>query len=449
MEGIYYALTSTRQSLFDFIDAFRWVSEPSYAGNDFLKGHGLRTAYISAKIGTLIGLPSNRLNKLIKAAMLHEVGFVFIKNRPDNLQSIEEIALVQHSEIGAWMVGKLSFIGDADDIAEIIRFHHVDYEQGMERDVPIEAFIVKLANNIDALQSRYDHPTLYREEMAEAIEGVRVPPEILDTGIELVLSAPYQFWFALKNSPEIQKRYLKNSGRWDEIVYDLQTLDEIGSTVLNLIDFRSPITSTHSTRVAFIAEYLSRLMDEPYYIQRLARIAGYLHDIGKVVIPIEILEKAGRLTSEEYSIIQSHICYTYLFFSKANIEPKVVNLASFHHERLDGSGYPFGLRDEHMSIPEKILQVADVAAALSEKRSYKSIMPKDSIISILKDQANSGKLCKRVVEVVEKNFDDMYDLIKAEVDRKSYEFISFVEEMASRVTEIEVLLKSKEISYSF
>ncbi len=104
--------------------------------------------------------------------------------------------------------------------------------------------------------------------------------------------------------------------------------------------------------------------------------AGLLHDIGKIKIPSEILNKKGRLTSEEYEIMKNHSLYGYDILRRCGmIKDKVKKAVLFHHERIDGSGYPFGIINERIDLFSKIIAVADVYDAMTTDRIYKSRVP--------------------------------------------------------------------------
>ncbi len=104
--------------------------------------------------------------------------------------------------------------------------------------------------------------------------------------------------------------------------------------------------------------------------------AGLLHDIGKIKVPYEILNKNGRLNSEEYEIMKNHSLYGYDILRRSStIKDKVKKAVLFHHERIDGSGYPFGIRNDKIDLYSKIIAVADVYDAMTTDRIYKSRMP--------------------------------------------------------------------------
>jgi len=100
-------------------------------------------------------------------------------------------------------------------------------------------------------------------------------------------------------------------------------------------------------------------------------IAGYLHDIGKIIIPSEILCKPGKLTTEEYNLIKNHVQAGYELLKNVNFSWNIAQVVLEHHERLDGSGYPNGLKEDQISIQGRILAVADVVEAMSAYRPYR------------------------------------------------------------------------------
>lgn len=139
----------------------------------------------------------------------------------------------------------------------------------------------------------------------------------------------------------------------------------------------------------------------------ILRYAGLLHDQGKLGVPDDILLKAGKLTSDEYRLIQSHAEKTKKILEKVrplfprNLR-KVPEIAAAHHEKLDGSGYPEGLRGEEISMEVRILAVADVFDALTARRPYRQPAKDEEALEYLRKDAEAGKLDPRVVEALAK-----------------------------------------------
>lgn len=169
------------------------------------------------------------------------------------------------------------------------------------------------------------------------------------------------------------------------------------------IDAKDPVTAGHSHRVAYysvrIAKELGYLDDEI----RVLEYSAYLHDIGKIAIPDRILHKKKKLNVKEYAVIKKHPLYT-LQILKNIIFPKesrgVPQIASCHHEFLDGSGYPLGLKEEQIGIFSRIIAVADVFDALvSFDRPYKKNLTVNKALSILKEEAVKKHLDKKIVDL--------------------------------------------------
>ena len=175
--------------------------------------------------------------------------------------------------------------------------------------------------------------------------------------------------------------------------------------IINEIEQKDIYTIGHSHRVRKYSSAIALALDPAYDIIPLATAAG-LHDVGKIKVPKEILQKPGKLTQEEYQIIKKHPIDTYELL-KEYFEEDIAKMASLHHERLDGSGYPYGLKGEEISLDVRIIAVADAFYAMTSHRNYHKDMtyleavnelenlPEQydkKITAILKQLVNDGSL---------------------------------------------------------
>ncbi len=172
----------------------------------------------------------------------------------------------------------------------------------------------------------------------------------------------------------------------------------------SLFEMYSSQTLNHSKSTALIAYHLAKKMGLSNKRRKIIYVAGLCHDLGKVNIPLKILEKNDKLTDEEYKIMKQHVSYTKEILQN-KISFEIIEICYRHHERLDGSGYPNKLKDSQMTIDQKILQVADVTSALLMRRSYKEAFSFDRCISILDSEVSNGKLDKDVVLCLKNNQD--------------------------------------------
>jgi putative nucleotidyltransferase with HDIG domain len=146
-------------------------------------------------------------------------------------------------------------------------------------------------------------------------------------------------------------------------------------------EMRDPYTAGHQRRVAEIAVAIGAELGFDAHRQEGLRVAGYLHDIGKITIPAEILSKPGKLNALEYSLIQGHAQSSYDVLNGVQFPWPVAETARQHHERVDGSGYPQGLKGESILLEARIMGVADVIEAMSSHRPYRPGLGVDNALA--------------------------------------------------------------------
>lgn len=177
------------------------------------------------------------------------------------------------------------------------------------------------------------------------------------------------------------------------------------------IDGKDSYTNGHSLRVAQYTRMLAKKLGEDEdTIQKFYNIA-LLHDIGKIGIPDDILNKPGKLTEEEYEIVKTHPYRGYEILKKVKTQKDLVEGAQFHHERFDGRGYPARLAGEKIPLVARIISVADAFDAMSSTRPYRKKMPMDAIVKEIKDCTGSQfdpKISKAFLELYEEGaFDNL------------------------------------------
>jgi HD-GYP domain-containing protein (c-di-GMP phosphodiesterase class II) len=174
-------------------------------------------------------------------------------------------------------------------------------------------------------------------------------------------------------------------------------------TIVATIDARDPVTSGHSERVARYSLALGKTMDLNREELGILEYAALLHDVGKIGIRDEILSKPGRYTPEEYEAVKRHPIISKDILEKAYFtgnQKQIPFLASSHHEKLDGTGYPLGLRADQIPTIARIIAVTDVYDALvSYDRPYKPSMSIEKAIEILKEESLKGRFDRDMVEL--------------------------------------------------
>lgn len=157
----------------------------------------------------------------------------------------------------------------------------------------------------------------------------------------------------------------------------------------DVVDKRDPYTASHSSRVAAYAEQIGSEMGLPYERVEALRMAGMVHDVGKVAITNDILQKPGRLLDSEFNQMKTHPETGYNILCPLDIYKDLLLYVLYHHERMDGKGYPKGLAGQHIPLGARILAVADSFDAMTSDRPYRSAMSGEEAINELIN--NSGK----------------------------------------------------------
>jgi PAS domain S-box-containing protein/putative nucleotidyltransferase with HDIG domain len=193
----------------------------------------------------------------------------------------------------------------------------------------------------------------------------------------------------------------QNAGK--QIKQHFVHLTKVMSKAMFAVD---PYTVSHQERLAslaaFVGERLGLKDDELEWLQ----VGALLHDIGKAAIPNTILSKPGKLTDEEWVLIRSHVKRGYEMLQGMNLPENVMNMVMNHHERLNGSGYPHGIRKDQLSLETRILGICDVVEAMSSHRPYRPARKKDDIIEELqtgRDKLYDARVVDVLVDVIERN----------------------------------------------
>lgn len=168
-----------------------------------------------------------------------------------------------------------------------------------------------------------------------------------------------------------------------------------------LIDYKSVFTESHSTGVATKAEWIAKYYNYPSDKILEFYFAGALHDIGKLAVSTKLLEKNCKLSVDEFDEIKEHADETRHILGYLRGLDSVVEMASNHHEKLNGSGYPRGLKSEDLNKESRILACIDIYQALTEKRPYKDGMSAVDAIKVMSGMASNGEIDSAVVSAIE------------------------------------------------
>lgn len=394
-----------------------------------LNNHHKQVAYISYKIATELNLPKERLVDLVIAALLHDVGALSLSERIELLE-FEEKNPYRHTISGYILLNDCEIFKNA---GKIIKHHHLNWADGAGKtykndSVCPESHILHLADRIAvSIDKGAEILNQAGDIFGKIKKGVnsRFHPQFVDIFEEL--SGKEAFWLDLV-SPDIDSR-LETIWKGFDKQLNLEKLLKVTEVFVRVIDFRSRFTSVHSSGVSAVAETIARKMNWSERDCIKIAIAGNLHDLGKLAISNEILEKPGRLTAEEYNIMKTHTYHGYYLLDKIEGLEDINEYGSFHHERMDGSGYPFQIDGNNLKEGSRIMAIADVLTAIIEDRPYRRGMECAEAVRIIEKMGQDSKLDTEIIALVGENFSEINDIRKRAQQRAAEIYKRFENEI--------------------
>lgn len=392
--------------------------------------HHQKVAYLAFRIAERLDLPMSQKRDLVLAGLLHDVGALSLDERLELIEN-EPITSENHAYIGARLVEGFTPLKRA---GEIIRYHHVPWNYGEGRNykghsVPILSHILHLADRIAVQTGSHRDIISQISKIRDNINSQRdsvFMPELVDAFMDI--SSHEYLWLDMVYKPLVYS--VPDVLSVDSMKLSLDKVIELTKIFANIIDFRSPFTANHSAGVARTAEKLAELAGFSENERKMIVIAGNLHDLGKLGVSRSILEKPDKLTTAEFDAIKSHTFFTYRLLQPIKGFETINKWASFHHEKLNGDGYPFHLDGGSIPLGSRIISVADIFTAITEDRPYRKGMTEEEAKAVLNQMAADNCICFHVVSVLMDNFDTLSDIRKEAQAKASLEY-SYIVSLAT------------------
>ena len=383
-------------SVFDFASG---ISEAVDLVSPELANHHKQVAYISYNIAREMQLDDDDVIDIVLASIMHDIGAFTCEDRFSVVNALfDDSEFDRHQQMGYKLLRNFAPFAEA---AVLIKDHHAHYDK-TKKEIPIGCYIIHLADRIAVL---LDKSKGILDQSSDIINSVHANGSIFHP---LTLSAFDRistrefFWIEACLFPS--NHFLSERMRISKKIVDLDTLKRLAKVISQIIDFRSRFTATHSSGVAAVSYELTKISGFSEAECRLMEIAGYLHDIGKLAVSNRILEKTGKLDDEEFNEMRKHSYFTYIILSRIKGFEQIAICAAYHHERLDGTGYPFHIKGENFTKLARIIAVADILTAITEDRPYRKGMSSEKSLDILYDMVDSGGIDRGIVEIVNENF---------------------------------------------
>lgn len=365
--------------------------------------HGKRVAFMAASCCDLMGESTERKKFLYRAGLLHDCGVSSTKVHKKLVNELEWENSDTHCLIGA---ERLNSFAPLSEFSDITRYHHRRWQDLEKCDLPLQtkldANLIFLLDRVDALgaMESTQNRLASRASICNKINGFRntyFHPKLVD----IFLQAAEREAFWITQVPLHLSEYIHSQQQQkDPITLDGDQLRDMARIFAQIVDAKSRFTAEHSAGVAKLAAYLANRCCLPEPVCEKIEVAALLHDIGKLQIPDAILDFDGGLEGESLALMRHHSYVTFVILNKIRGLEDISTWASNHHEKLDGSGYPFKRGEHEITIESRIIMVADIFQALIQNRPYRPSLPVEETISILQKMGKSNKIDRDIVGMI-------------------------------------------------
>lgn len=395
-------------------------------------GHSIRSCMLAIRIGTQLGLDQQQLTDLYYASLLKDSGCSANSARMHQILGSDEIQGKREVKLQDWT--KISLAGLNYAIRNVS-----PHSSALRRITKIvQVGLAQKRNNLELVSARCERGAEiarkigFNEDTSQAIRaldehwngggyptglaGQQIPilSRIMNASQTLevfaaaggpsealrVLRERRGSWFdpevvnaaaSLEGDQELWQRVQAAGARESILALEPgrclpaseERIDSLCEAFAGIVDAKSPFTFQHSIGVTEVAVGLAREMGLGSPKVTIIRRAALLHDIGKLGVSNAILDKPGKLTSGEWEIMKMHPVYTKKILAIITGFEEIAAVSAAHHERLDGSGYPDGMSAKELTLAARIIAVADVFQALTEKRAYRDSMSADLVLGMM------------------------------------------------------------------
>lgn len=402
------------------------------------EGHCVRCCWIGMHIGRRIGLPDPRLWELYYTLLLKDLGCSSNAARicalylTDDLQFKRDYKTVgdrlpqvlrfvlSHTGLKAGLAERFRSVltivrkggeiaqeliatrcSRGAEIARLLRFPDAvaagiysldEHYNGQGKPaglageaIPLNARIALLAQVVDVFHTA-DGAAAALAEVRERSGHWFDPALVRAFG---AVAADPEFWAGLA-SPALDAAVLALEPASHVVPLDDDYLDDIAAAFGQVVDSKSPYTSGHSMRVALYTDLIGERLGLAPERRRWLRRGALLHDVGKLGVSNSVLDKPGKLDDEEWAAVKLHATYTETILSRIDAFAELARVSAAHHERLDGGGYPRGLKADDISLETRIITTADIFDAITAERPYRGAIPVPRTLEMMAEHVGTA-----------------------------------------------------------
>lgn len=365
--------------------------------------HGKRVGIMAAECAKALDIDAASVAALFDLGLLHDIGVSSTATHGHLVAEFDWKNSQVHCEVG---YGLLRDFAPLAWMAQPIRYHHTHWANLLAQGIPLEtarmANLVFLVDRVDALAAPHYsdgslllHAPRIRDQIKRH-SATYFAPELVDAFLAAATSEA--FWLTLE--PRSIQNYLNDMlEQGQHYTARHEELRQIAIIFSRIVDAKSPFTAQHSLGVARLARFFAERLGLDEGQCNMIEIAGLLHDIGKLRVPDDILDKPSQLDVRERTIMNTHSYETYQILRSIPGFHDIAQWAAYHHEEPGGTGYPFHLQASQLSIEARILRVADIFQAMVQDRPYRAGLPAAAVLEFMNELVSAGRVEAQVVAV--------------------------------------------------
>ena len=367
-----------------------------------LVDHGKRVAYLLYKVlEPQHNYYGKKMQNICILAMLHDVG-AYKTEEIDKMVVFETVDVWEHSIYGYLF---LKYFSPLREMAPVILFHHAECDEikGLENpEHQLLAQLISLCDRADVFALHGGNADGFKNYINKN-RNIKYYDYITD--MFLASGVNIDNVFESVDTDETFNSIFRNTPLSEEEVSGYIKM------IIYSIDFRSSQTVIHTVATTCIAGIMAGLLGVDESGIEKIKTGAMLHDIGKIGIPVHILESTDRLNDADMEIMRKHVEITEKIL-QGNVDADIKQIAVNHHERLNGTGYPkrFGVHD--IAFFDRIVTIADIFSALCGSRSYKTAYPKEKIVRILSDMSSQNLIDQEIAALAIEHYDEIVETVQ-------------------------------------
>lgn len=369
--------------------------------------HSKRVAYISVRLAKLLGMDARESFDLVSLAVMHDNGLTQAAFNQELSQEefyqLEE--LKEHCVIGERNVRGFPFLTNPKNV---ILYHHEHYDGSgffgkKGNEIPLMSQIIAFADLIDSTFTLTDSSLKNKYRVHAFIEnniGTLFNPILAEAFYKLAKTTA--FWLDITDLMIVEA--LCNYIEAFTVDIGWEGVFQVSEVFSKIIDTKSKFTARHTAGLIEKVETMALYYEFDQEKVTKLKIAASLHDLGKLAVSNKILEKETFLDPEEVNTIQSHTYFTHRILHKLDAFEEIEDWAYQHHEKLDGSGYPYGLSGDQLCFESRLMGCLDIYQALTEHRPYRGGVSHGKTMAIMHDMVANNKIDKHITHDIDKVF---------------------------------------------